>query len=106
MILIITNKEDIHPTPVIELLNKKGIRFFRLNTEALLTDYVFNWYCNASGCDFWIKNVLNNLECRGSEITTVWERRPEAPNELFRLMRNSPWMPSPLANQISGCNDT
>jgi hypothetical protein len=22
------------------------------------------------------------------------------------LMRNSPWMPSPLANQISGCNDT
>jgi hypothetical protein len=25
---------------------------------------------------------------------------------MYGLMRNSPWMPSPLANQISGCNDT
>jgi glutathione synthase/RimK-type ligase-like ATP-grasp enzyme len=83
MIFIITNKEDIHPTPVIEYLNERQIPVFRLNTEALLTDYVFNWSGNACGCDFWIKNIRNGLECRGSEIMSVWERRPEAPTELF-----------------------
>ena len=33
MILLITNKEDVHPTPVIERLTERGIPFFRLNTE-------------------------------------------------------------------------
>ncbi len=42
MILIITNKEDVHPTPVIQYLRQKEYPFFRLNTEALLTDYETN----------------------------------------------------------------
>ena len=29
MILIITNKEDVHPTPVIDILNKRNIPVFR-----------------------------------------------------------------------------
>lgn len=41
MILIITNKEDVHPTPV-KYLRQKEYPFFRLNTEALLTDYETN----------------------------------------------------------------
>lgn len=41
MILLITNKEDAHPTPVIERLSARGVPLFRLNTEALLTDYEF-----------------------------------------------------------------
>ena len=44
MILVITNKEDVHPTPVIEILNKRSIPVFRLNTESLLTDYEFCWW--------------------------------------------------------------
>ena len=41
MVLIFTNKEDVHPTPVIEHLQKHGVSIFRFNTEALLTDYRF-----------------------------------------------------------------
>jgi glutathione synthase/RimK-type ligase-like ATP-grasp enzyme len=83
VILIITNKEDIHPTPVIEYLNERHIAVFRLNTESLLSDYAFCWESNHQGCDFRIKNIRNGLECRGSDITAIWERRPEAPKELY-----------------------
>ena len=83
MILIITNKEDAHPTPVIKYLSERQISVFRLNTEALLTDYTFYWFCNEKETDFYIKNIINGLELKGSEITAVWERRPELPKELF-----------------------
>lgn len=82
MILIITNKADVHPTPVIEILNHKEIPVFRLNTEALLTDYEFLWWNDNSSCDFHIRCLQNGLEVRGSEITAVWDRRPEPPKEL------------------------
>lgn len=83
MILIITNKEDVHPTPVIERLAERGIPFFRLNTESLLTDYEFSWWNDSLGCDFYIKCILNGMEVRGSEITAIWDRRPEQPKELL-----------------------
>ena len=83
MILVITNKEDVHPTPVIELLNTKQIPVFRFNTEVLLTDYEFCWLCNSEDIDFKIRNIHNGLEIQGSKITSVWERRPEEPLELF-----------------------
>jgi len=83
MILIITNKEDSHPTPVIKQLSGKQIPVFRFNTEALLTDYAFRWWSNSDETDFWIKNIQNGLEVRGSEITSVWDRRPESPSALF-----------------------
>lgn len=82
MILIITNKEDVHPNPVIEKLVRWGEPVFRLNTEALLTDYQFSWWADASGCDFWMRCIPNGLEVRGFEITAVWDRRPVAPAEL------------------------
>lgn len=82
MILIITNKEDVHPTPVIEILNSRNIPVFRLNTEALLTDYEFSWWNDNRSCDFHIRCIRNGLEVRGSEITAVWDRRPEPPKEL------------------------
>jgi len=88
MLLIITNKEDAHPTPVIKLLHERGFPVFRLNTEALLTDYRFCWQCDAEGFDFYLKNIQNGIEIHGSEITAVWERRPEKPTEL--LIQNSP----------------
>jgi glutathione synthase/RimK-type ligase-like ATP-grasp enzyme len=82
VILIITNKEDIHPTSVIEILQSNKIPVFRLNTEALLTDYEFCWYCNDDKVDFWMKNIQNNLEIQGSDISSVWDRRPQEPSEL------------------------
>lgn len=82
MILIITNKEDAHPTPVIERLSARGVPVFRLNTEALLTDYEFEWQADTSHCNFWIRCKLNGLEIREQDITAVWDRRPEKPVEL------------------------
>lgn len=83
MILIITNKEDAHPTPVIERLSARGVPVFRLNTEALLTDYDFGWVADdVYGTSFWIRCRLNGLETTGREITAVWDRRPEKPEEL------------------------
>ena len=88
MILIITNKEYTHPTSVIQLLNERNIPVFRLNTEALLTDYYFCWQCNATNTNFRIKNIHTGLEVQGSDITAVWDRRPEAPATL--PIQNSP----------------
>jgi glutathione synthase/RimK-type ligase-like ATP-grasp enzyme len=83
MILVITNKEDTHPTPVINKLNSMQIPVFRFNTEALLTDYELCWQNNHGKTDFLIKNIQNGLEIQGSDITSVWERRPEAPSLLL-----------------------
>lgn len=82
MIFIFTNKEDIHPTNVINHLVGWGVPVFRLNTECLLTDYQFKWWCNEDGCDFYIRNVKNNLEVYGHEITAVWDRRAMIPKHL------------------------
>lgn len=82
MILVVTNKEDGHPTPVISYLTACSVPVFRLNTESLLTDYHFRWWCNKGRCDFWIKNLKNALEIYGHDVTAVWERRPVLPTEL------------------------
>ena len=82
MILIFTNKEDVHPTPVIEKLNGMGIPVFRFNTECLLTDYRFRWWCETKDCGFTITNIKNGLTLESSNLTAVWDRRPEYPDEL------------------------
>ena len=82
MILIITNKEDVHPTPVIKILNDRNTPVFRLNTEALLTDYDFCWWNDATMSRFFITNKQTGLRLDSEELTTVWDRRPEHPREL------------------------
>lgn len=82
MILIFTNKEDVHPTPVIECLQKRGVPVFRFNTEALLTDYQFHWWNNDNGCGFKLTNINNGLNIDNTTLTAVWDRRPESPKEL------------------------
>ena len=82
MILIFTNKEDAHLNPVIDVLTDRGVPFFRLNTEDLLCEYSFCWWADGSGCDFEIESRLSGLRIKGSEITAVWDRRPELPKAL------------------------
>jgi len=82
MIFIFTNKEDAHPNPVIDILVERGAPFFRLNTDALLTDYSFVWWKNKGGVDFEVTDLTNGKKCRGSQITSIWDRRPEAPSSL------------------------
>lgn len=83
MILVFTNKEDAHPNPVFDRLREWGVPFFRLNTEDLLTDYSFCWWADAGGCDFEIQNKISGLIVKGSEISAIWDRRPEFPKNLL-----------------------
>ena len=85
-ILIVTNKEDIHPTSVIDLLIEKDIPYFRLNTEALMTDYDFSWRFQ-SGCniDFEIRDRTNGKILYGNEIHSIWYRRPQEPKLLYHV---------------------
>ena len=83
MVLIFSNKEDSHPTNVIKHLIGWGVPVFRLNTEYLLTDYEFRWWCtNDKKADFHIRNIKNGLEVYGHEITAIWDRRPKVPHRL------------------------
>jgi hypothetical protein len=77
MILIITNKTDVHPNTVIKYLGDKNASVFRLNTEAFLTDYKIHWENINGVIDVFIENIHNRKSIKGSEITSVWERRPE-----------------------------
>ena len=92
MIFVFTNKEDSHPTHVIQYLNAWGVPVFRLNTECLLTDYRFSWWANEQECDFHIRNIRNGLELFGHQFTAIWDRRPEIPKEL------------PITNAVEGIN--
>lgn len=82
MILIFTNKADAHPTNVIKHLISWGVPVFRLNTECLLSDYEFSWWCNEEECDFYIKNIKTGLILYGHQITAIWDRRPFEPENL------------------------
>ena len=82
MVLIFTNKEDSHPTPVIQHFNLWGVPFFRFNTECLLTDYEFKWWAESTNTDFYIKNTINGCEVYGHEVTAIWDRRPIPPSKL------------------------
>lgn len=82
MVLVFTNKEDAHPNPVFDVLTERGVPFFRLNTEDLLTDYSFSWWANKGVCDFEIVNKQTGLSLKGSTIKAIWDRRPEPPKRL------------------------
>lgn len=83
MVLIFTNKEDTHPTNVIKYLSEWEVPVFRFNTECLLTDYQFEWWCDDRGVDFFLKNIKNGLEIYGHQITAIWDRRAMAPEKLL-----------------------
>ncbi|MCC7050777.1 MAG: hypothetical protein IT239_03235 [Bacteroidia bacterium] len=98
MILIITNKEDIHPSPVIAQLNESNVPVFRLNTEALLTDYIFNFTYTNNRYAFEIKNCAAGISISDASITSIWERRIEKPTaphindpELKRICEAEAW---------------
>lgn len=83
-VLILTDKSDLHPTSVINLLNKENVPFFRLNTEDLMVDYDFSWFhYNDSIPDFYIKDRNNEKVIWGHDILSVWYRRPEYPKNLL-----------------------
>lgn len=86
-ILILTDKSDVHPSSVINLMSEQKVPFFRLNTEALMTDYDFAWYHdNGSVPDFYIKDRQNGKIIWGHEVLSVWYRKPDYPKRLPYLI--------------------
>lgn len=83
MILLVTDKKDVHPSPVLKHLEDWKYPIFRLNTDALLTDYEFGWSISNGKSDFFIKNNKTHLTVRGDQIHSVWERRPSSPSQLL-----------------------
>jgi len=86
VILIITNKGDIHCNPVIKHFQKNGDEYFRLNTESLLTDYSFSFSQKDQSSNLLIKNKKNGKILSSSEVKSVWERRPHSP--IIRGLKN------------------
>lgn len=92
MILIITNKGDIHCNPVIKHLQRNGDKYFRLNTESLLTDYLISFSYKDQSVDLHIENKINGKTLSSNEVISVWERRPNSPvlpeinNEKIKLV--------------------
>lgn len=93
MILLFTNKEDEHPTNVIKYLMAWKVPVFRFNTECLLTDYEFEWWCGDAEMDFRLKNLKNGIEIYGHDITAIWDRRPMKPETL------------PIESEFEGVNE-
>ena len=92
MILIITNKGDIHCNPVIKHFQRNGDKYFRLNTESLLTDYLISFSYKDQSVDLHIENKINGKTLSSKEVISVWERRPNSPvlpeinNEKIKLV--------------------
>lgn len=82
MILLVTDKKDVHPNPVLNHLAATGYPVFRLNTDALLTDYEFAWTVTGGLPDFFIRNTRTQAIVRGHEVNSLWERRPSSPGEI------------------------
>ena len=82
-ILIITSKEDFHPTSVINLLEERNIPFFRLNTEVMMVDYEFSWNQENGLPSLLIKDKHTGKVFDGADVHSVWYRRPEEPEEML-----------------------
>ena len=83
MILIFSNKQDIHCNPVIHRLTDRGEAFLRINTEALLTDYRFAFHVEGDGEPYaWIHCVPNGITADTRDVKAVWDRRASRPDSL------------------------
>lgn len=79
VLLIITNEADIHPNPVIDILNSQKLPFFRFNTDKILTDYDVLYEISNEKTFFEIKYKNYDKSITSEQITCVWERRPMEP---------------------------
>ncbi|QHP80885.1 hypothetical protein EO763_13620 [Pectobacterium odoriferum] len=76
MILLVTNQRDITTDYIILELRRRGVDFFRLNTESLPGSY--SSMSNSSKMDWRIK--INEREVNGNDIKAAYFRRPGRPN--------------------------
>ena len=83
MILVFSNKSDIHCNPVLRKLMEFGEPFLRINTEALMTEYEFEFRVDATdGPVVRIRSTTNGIAADSRHVKAVWDRRPLAPEAL------------------------
>lgn len=81
-VLIITCKEDPHPTKVIQSLKEMNVSVFRLNTDTFIFDYDISWNSDFINDGFILRNIHTGLTLKESEITSVWFRRNFKPTKV------------------------
>ena len=76
MILILTNKQDVHADEVIRRLNEKNIEVFRLNSEDILSKYKICIHINKEG--LWSGKIIDELNrtLNLTELKVAWLRKP------------------------------
>lgn len=75
MILLVTNKRDITMDYIVVELKKRGIKYFRLNTEDLPRSY-----CSMSDSSFMDWSIsINGNTIKGIDVKAAYFRRPGNP---------------------------
>ena len=79
IVLIVTNRYDVHADHLVPMIEARGAQVFRFNTERLLADHQISW--NSTG----IGTIRNrHHEVAIEDVTSVWYRKPndyEMPDE-------------------------
>jgi glutathione synthase/RimK-type ligase-like ATP-grasp enzyme len=77
VLLIVTNKQDVHSDEVIGRLGKRNVPVFRLNTEDVLTKYKLSLGVDAHGK--WAGRITDELSRSVAleDLRVAWVRRPE-----------------------------
>lgn len=77
MLLIVTNKTDVHADAVIRKCQERSVQVFRLNTEDLLSKYRVSLLVNSLGG--WTGSITDalNRSVPLNELRVAWIRRPE-----------------------------
>jgi glutathione synthase/RimK-type ligase-like ATP-grasp enzyme len=83
--LVISNRDDLHASAVIELLNEGQQPVFRLNTEDLLTSVGLALSQGPEEDALTIRQLDTGRELRAADIGAVWFRRPAPPVPNARL---------------------
>lgn len=78
MILIVTNKADPHVDVVLDVLEKRGKKAIRFNTEDFPQSISCNWKTDLDKIDG-VLSFSANRQVKLSEITSCWYRRPDPP---------------------------
>jgi len=84
-VLVVTNRDDIHASAVIEALHALDCPVFRLNTEELLDQYSVGLFQGAGGDQLLLRSLEHPRQLAGEDIGAVYYRRPavpEAPAEV------------------------
>ena len=83
MILVFSNKTDIHCNPVLKRLRDLGEPFLRINTESLMTDYEFEFLVDRDdGPVLVIRGLGSGVTADSRLVKAVWDRRASSPDSL------------------------